>query len=171
MSDRLFSLKQQIERCKQKAQAGFSEATSYEKDDNLQDNRLLALQQSLNSSQFGYGLEFGLVSGEEEDDRLLALQQSLEETSAPEFKQIGYADAYSFSSRGRKRFEADDNRGSDIEDDGDFGINDEMIDQLGDRLTSKFEEVDEHIKEWSDRLTSKFEEVGERMKERSRSSR
>jgi hypothetical protein len=105
-----------------------------------------------------------------QNNRLLALQQSLEETSTPEFEQIEYADAYSFSSRGRKRFEADDNRDSGIADDGkDFGINDEMIAQLGDRLASKFEEVDEKIKEWGDRLTSKFEEVGERMKERSRS--
>jgi hypothetical protein len=49
MTDRLFKLAQQIERLRQQAQAGFSEAASYEEDNSLQSNRLLALQQSLSS--------------------------------------------------------------------------------------------------------------------------
>jgi hypothetical protein len=69
MSDRLFQLEQEIKRRKQQAQAGFSEAASYEEEDDLQNNRFLALQQSLTSSQFGYGLEFGLETNGEEDDQ------------------------------------------------------------------------------------------------------
>lgn len=46
MSDRLFSLEQQIKRCKQNAQTGFSEAASYDNYE-LFNNRLLSLQNSL----------------------------------------------------------------------------------------------------------------------------
>jgi hypothetical protein len=60
MVDRLFQLEQEIARHKQRSQPGFSESASYEEDGNPQNNRLLALQQSVTSSQFGYGLEFGL---------------------------------------------------------------------------------------------------------------
>jgi hypothetical protein len=58
MSDRLFTLAQEIARIRQQCQQGLSEAAAY--NDSPQNNRLLALQQSLTSSEFGYGLEFDL---------------------------------------------------------------------------------------------------------------
>jgi cellobiose-specific phosphotransferase system component IIB len=69
MSDRLFTLAQEIARIRQQCQQGLSEAAAY--DDNPQNNRLLALQQSLTSSQFGYGIEFGLETDDTEIDRHL----------------------------------------------------------------------------------------------------
>src|SRR5919202_2989686 len=77
MADRLFQLEQEIARHKQRSQSGFSEAASYEEDDNPQNNRLLALQQSLTSSQFGYGLEFGLDPDGDEDTREQGTPQEL----------------------------------------------------------------------------------------------
>jgi hypothetical protein len=69
MSDRLFTLAQEVARIRQQCQQGLSESAAY--DDNPQNNRLLALQQSLTSSDFGYGLEFGLATDGAEIDRHL----------------------------------------------------------------------------------------------------
>lgn len=63
MRDSLFQLEQEIQRRKQQAQAGFSAAASFEAEDELQNNRLLALQQSLMEYQAGNGLELGLGRG------------------------------------------------------------------------------------------------------------
>jgi hypothetical protein len=69
MSDSLFRLEQEIARIRQQSQLGLSEAAAY--DDSPQNNRLLALQQSLTSFQSGYGLEFGLETNGAQNDRNL----------------------------------------------------------------------------------------------------
>lgn len=53
MSDRLFSLAQQIEQIKQQSQAGFSEATEFNENDSesISENRLFQLEQSLGSKR------------------------------------------------------------------------------------------------------------------------
>jgi hypothetical protein len=77
MSDRLFRLEQEIARMRQQSQLGLSEAAAY--DDSPQNNRLLALQQSLTSSEFGYGLEFDPGMDTENGDRYINQQQIVQQ--------------------------------------------------------------------------------------------
>ncbi|NJM59358.1 MAG: hypothetical protein HC769_36760 [Cyanobacteria bacterium CRU_2_1] len=82
MTDRLFQLEQELLQLRQRSrQFGWSEAAAY--DDSQQNNRLLALQQSLTSSEFGYGLEFGLETDGTRNDRNLTreLQLSVDRVS------------------------------------------------------------------------------------------
>ena len=62
MSDKLFSLAKQIEQIKQQSQANFSEAKEFNKNDSesISENRLLQLEQSLNSRQ--ETLQKGLIN-------------------------------------------------------------------------------------------------------------